>query len=113
MKKISTVAIERIQIFKENERKQLFIEAFVYKHLIDPATYQQQLDKLNEEIALAEINERDARIEQMDIQAAVGFGEFVLLNAPMGAIVAGAETAIATSNLSAGIAVWRRRLSNR
>jgi hypothetical protein len=39
------------------------------------------LDRLNEEIALAEINERDARIEQMDLHAAVTFGEFVLLNA--------------------------------
>ncbi len=37
---------------------------------------------MNEEIALAEIDERDARIEEMDVQAAVSFGEFVLLNAP-------------------------------
>ena len=31
--------------------------------------------------ALAEIDERETQIEEMDIQAAVGFGEFVLLNA--------------------------------
>jgi hypothetical protein len=30
---------------------------------------------------LAETNERDARIEELDLQAAVSFGEFVLLNA--------------------------------
>jgi hypothetical protein len=36
---------------------------------------------VNKAIALAEINERDAQIEQMDVQAAVEFGEFVLLNA--------------------------------
>ncbi len=64
------------------ERKQLLVEAFVYKRLIDSAPYQQQLDQLKEEIALAEINERDARIELLDVHAAVGFGEFVLLNAP-------------------------------
>jgi hypothetical protein len=37
---------------------------------------------LNEELALAEIAERDARIEEMDVQAAVSFGGFILLNAP-------------------------------
>jgi hypothetical protein len=58
------------------------VEVFVYKRFIDSATYQQQLDKRNEEIALAEIDERDARIEQMDVHVAVRFGEFVLLNAP-------------------------------
>jgi site-specific DNA recombinase len=64
------------------ERKQILVEAFVYERVIDPTRYQEQLDKLNEEIALAEINERDAQIEKMDVQAAVGFGEFVLLHAP-------------------------------
>jgi len=37
---------------------------------------------VNEKIALAEIEEHEARINEMDIQAAVRFGEFVLLNAP-------------------------------
>jgi site-specific DNA recombinase len=63
------------------ERKQILVEAFLYRQAIDRATYLEQLDRLNEEIALAEINERDARIEQMDLHAAVTFGEFVLLNA--------------------------------
>lgn len=63
------------------ERKQYLVEAFVYERVIDRTTYQEQLDKLNEEIALAEINERETQIEEMDLQAAVGFGEFVLLNA--------------------------------
>jgi hypothetical protein len=53
------------------DRKQPLVEAFVYQRAIDRRTYQEQLDKLNEEIAFAEINERDARIEQMDVQAAV------------------------------------------
>src|ERR1019366_3873198 len=64
------------------ERKQRLVEAFVYRREIDRVTYQQQLDKLNEEIALAEIDERDARIDEIDIQGTVSFGEFVLLNAP-------------------------------
>jgi site-specific DNA recombinase len=63
-------------------RKQSLVEAFIYKREIDRVTYQEQLDKLNEELALAEIGERDARIEELDVQAALSFGEFLLLNAP-------------------------------
>jgi hypothetical protein len=63
-------------------RKQRLVEAFIFRREIDRETYQEQLDKLNEEMALAEISERDVRIEEMDVQAAVSFGEFVLLNAP-------------------------------
>jgi hypothetical protein len=65
-----------------HDRKQRLVEAFVYKREIDRATYQEQLDKLNEEIALSEINERDTRIDELDVQAAVNHGEFLLLNAP-------------------------------
>lgn len=63
-------------------RKQRLFETFAYKDAIDQRTYEEQRDKLNEEIALAELEERDTRIEEMDVQAAVSFGEFVLLNAP-------------------------------
>ena len=40
------------------------------------------MDKLSEEIASAEIREHEARIDEVDIQAGVSFGEFVFLNAP-------------------------------
>lgn len=63
-------------------RKQRLDEAFLYERIIDKQTYQEQLDKLREEIALAEIEERDARIQELDIEAAVNFGELILLNAP-------------------------------
>ena len=63
------------------ECKQQLVEVFVYRREIDSATYQQQFDKLGEELAIAEIEERDARIEELDIQAAVEFGQYVLLNA--------------------------------
>jgi len=64
------------------DSKQRLVEAFVYQPAIDPSTYQEQLDKLNEGTALAEINERDARIEETDVQAAISYGEFILLSAP-------------------------------
>jgi hypothetical protein len=37
-------------------RKDLWVEAFVYKRALDQQTYQEQLDKLNEEITLAELD---------------------------------------------------------
>src|ERR1700674_2604050 len=64
------------------ERKQRLVEAFVYKREIDRVTYQEQLDTLHEEIALSEIEERDTRIDELDVQAAISHGEFLLLNAP-------------------------------
>src|ERR1700675_2733543 len=64
------------------ERKQRLLEAFLYQRAIDQRTYEEQKDKLNEEIALAEIEERDTRIDEIDVQAAVSYGEFLLLNAP-------------------------------
>ena len=66
----------------QRERKQRLVEAFVCQRAIDESTYQEQLDKLKEAIALAEINERDTRIEETDVRAAVRFGEFILLSAP-------------------------------
>jgi hypothetical protein len=63
-------------------RKQRLVEAYIYERAIDRDTYQEQIDKLNEEIALAEIDERDCRIQKLDVQAAVKFGEMLLLNAP-------------------------------
>jgi len=63
-------------------RKNLLVEAFVYKHAIDEQTYGEQLDKLNEEITLAEIEEQDARLDELDVEAAVEFAQYVLLNAP-------------------------------
>ena len=62
-------------------RKDRLVEAFVYRRAIDQATYQEQLDKLNEELTLTEIEDRDAGLDELDVQAAVNFAEYVLLNA--------------------------------
>jgi hypothetical protein len=60
-------SLERPPRTASKERKQRLFEALVYRREIDCATYQQQLDKLNEGIALAEIDEREARIVEIDI----------------------------------------------
>jgi hypothetical protein len=53
----------------------------VFKRVLDKQTYQEQSDKLSEEITLAEIAEQDARLDELDIEAAVEFAQYVLLNA--------------------------------
>ena len=63
------------------ERKNLLVEAFVYKRALDRQTYEEELDRLREEIALAELEESDARLDELDVEATVNFGQHVLLNA--------------------------------
>ena len=62
-------------------RKEKLIEAFIYKELIDKATYQNQLDKLNQEITLTEIDAHNAKLETFDIEAVLNFAQYVVLNA--------------------------------
>ena len=63
------------------KRKQLLVEAFVYKRALDQHTYRDEFDRLNEEITLADMEAEDARLDQLDVEAAVEFGQYVLLNA--------------------------------
>ena len=64
-----------------NRRKDRLEEAFIYEEAIDRATYARQLDKLNEQIVLAEMQERDAKLEAYDVDAVLNFAEHVILNA--------------------------------
>jgi hypothetical protein len=63
------------------KHKQLLVAAFVYKRALDQHTYQDEFDRLNEEITLAEMEAEDARLDQLDVEAAVEFAQYVLLNA--------------------------------
>jgi len=96
------------------DSKQRLVEAFVYQPAIDPSTYQEQLDKLNEGTARAEINERDARIEETDVQAAISYGEFILLSAPRlwAQLSLEQKTATAASGLPTRGTIRGWRLSN-
>ncbi len=73
------------------KRKDLLVDVFVYKRVLDQQTYQEQLDKLNEDITLAEIAEQDGRLEVLDVEAAVEFGQHVLLNAARLWVESGAD----------------------
>ena len=64
-------------------KRQRVIEAFLHERAIDKSTYQEQLDLLNEEIALAELEVYDTRLEELDIEAALNYATSALSNAAM------------------------------
>ena len=64
-----------------NQRKERLEETFIYEKTIDRETYQRQLDKLNEQIVLVEMQEREAKLEGYDVEAVLNFAQHVILNA--------------------------------
>jgi len=64
-----------------NRRKEQLEDSFIYEKAIDRETYQRQLDKLNEQIVLAEMQERDAKLEGYDVEGVLNFADHVILNA--------------------------------
>lgn len=56
-------------------------EAFLYKRTIDQSTYERQRDKLREQLALAEMQEHDAKLEGYDVEGVLAFAEQVILSA--------------------------------
>jgi site-specific DNA recombinase len=74
------VAAER-KIAEFKRRKDQLLEAFVYQKAIDQQTYKDQLDKLNEGLALAEIEQHTQRYDELDVEAVLAFAERISLNA--------------------------------
>lgn len=62
-------------------RKEQLVEAFVFQKVIDQQTYKEQLDKLSEGMALAEMDLHEQRTEELDLEAVLDFVERVALNA--------------------------------
>ncbi len=61
--------------------RQRVIVAFLHERSIDKPTYKEQLDLLNEEIALAELGIHETRIDEMDLDAALNLATNALSNA--------------------------------
>jgi site-specific DNA recombinase len=64
-----------------HKRRDRVEEAFMEEKAVDRETYQRRHDKLNEQIVLAEMEERDAKLEGYDVEAVLNFAEHVILNA--------------------------------
>jgi hypothetical protein len=63
-----------------NGKKDRVVDAFLHRHLIDRATYERQVAKLDEEITLANITLHERRIEEIDVEGVLGFAEHLLSN---------------------------------
>jgi hypothetical protein len=44
------------------------VDAFLHEHLIDKSTYQEQVDLLNEEIALVDLEIYETKLEELDLK---------------------------------------------
>jgi site-specific DNA recombinase len=63
------------------ERKAKLNEAYIYQQAISQRDYQEMKAPLVAELALAEIEEREARGEELDIEAVIDFAENVFMDA--------------------------------
>jgi hypothetical protein len=73
-------AAER-KIVELKRRKDQLLDAFIYQRVIDQETYKDQLDKLNEGMTLAEMEQHGQRSEELDLEAVLAFAEKVSLSA--------------------------------
>jgi hypothetical protein len=88
-----------LDVWKEKQAQNITLNASLKQHLedlesrndrlidlradkeIEQTDFQSRLDKLNEQIMLAEMQERDAKLETYDVDAVLNFAEQVMLNA--------------------------------
>ena len=56
-------------------------EAFIYRQAVDQTTYDGQRDRLREELALAELELHEVRLEELDVEGVLAFAEHLLTNA--------------------------------
>jgi hypothetical protein len=57
------------------------VEAFIHERSIDKTIYEHQLAHVNEEIALTQLEIHEAKLEELDIEAALNFAVKALSNA--------------------------------
>lgn len=61
-------------------RKQKLVHAYIYDQAIDRPTYDRELATLDESLTFASLELRDAQIEDLDLEASLGFGRSLLTN---------------------------------
>ena len=57
------------------------VDAFIHDRVIDKSTYDEQLPQVNEEIALTQLEIHEAKLDELDIEAALNFATNALSNA--------------------------------
>jgi DNA invertase Pin-like site-specific DNA recombinase len=66
------------QVADLRAKKTQLVEAGVYKKLLDEQTFREQMDGLNERLALAELALHDARLDEIDTEGLVAFAKTIL-----------------------------------
>jgi hypothetical protein len=59
-------------------RKQRLVQAYVYDQAIDRPTYDRELTTLDEALTFASLELRDAQLEDLDLEAALGYARSLL-----------------------------------
>jgi site-specific DNA recombinase len=77
---IDMLAACQREIKQLGEQKEKLIDAFVYAKAISRETYNERLDKLEEEIALAKMWLHDAQLDEVDLESVLSFAEKFLLD---------------------------------
>jgi len=78
---IKLVSALESRVTELKAKRQKLIEAFVYQHSIEKSIYQEQLELIDDDIALAQLDVHDAKLEELDIEAALNYAPSALQNA--------------------------------
>jgi site-specific DNA recombinase len=73
-------ATAKKRIAELERRKQRLVQAYVYDQAIDRRTYDQEFATLDESLTFANLELRDAQLEDLDLEAALGFARSLLTN---------------------------------
>jgi|SRR5688572_17251571 len=63
-----------------NEQMQKLEDAHIFQRSIDAAVYERHRDRIQEEIALAELDLHDSRIDEIDVKGLLAFAEHLISN---------------------------------
>jgi len=79
LKQVSEVrrALER-KVQDIADKKNRLVSAFLYEHKIDKATYEEQIDLLRQDAALAEMRLHDTKLEEFDVEGVVEFASRIM-----------------------------------
>ena len=77
--KVQGAVSRKIAELRENKTK--LEEAFVYQKAIEADTYKEMRAKLTEDLTLAEIELREAKAEEIEVETILDYAEMVLTNA--------------------------------
>lgn len=72
------VTAVRKRITELEQRKKLLVEAYLYRQAIDRATYDSEKTGLDQDLALAHFELRDQEVEDLDLEATLGYASALL-----------------------------------